>query len=98
MAEFAVALPAVAAVILLGAAGLGAAALQVRTQDAAADAARLLARGESDARISAAVEATAPGAAWSGSDRGDLVCATVSARASLPLSVSATSCALAGGG
>ena len=50
VAEFAVALPAVALVLLLGAGALGACAQQVRLQDAAADAARLVARGESDAR------------------------------------------------
>ena len=40
VAEFAVALPAVVLVVLLGVGALGASATQVRLQDAAADAAR----------------------------------------------------------
>ncbi|NNH05284.1 hypothetical protein HLA99_15670, partial [Microbacterium ulmi] len=45
-AEFAIALPAVGLVLLLGAGALAAGATTVRLQDAAADAARLAARGE----------------------------------------------------
>ena len=56
VAEFAVALPAVALVLLLGAGSLGACARQVRLQDATADAARLVARGESEARGWAAID------------------------------------------
>ena len=99
VAEFAVALPAVAVVVLLGAASLGACAQQVRLQDAAADAARLVARGESDARAGAVVASAVPGAAVVIDRRGDLVCVTASASASrvLPVGLSASSCALAGG-
>ncbi|MGW9112539.1 TadE family type IV pilus minor pilin [Microbacterium sp. NPDC055683] len=97
-AELAVALPAVVLVTALGIAGLGAASLQVRLQDAAADAARLIARGEDEGRA-AGVVATA-GGALSIAHQGDLVCATARADArigSLAVPLAATSCALAGG-
>ncbi|HWM15163.1 MAG TPA: TadE family type IV pilus minor pilin [Microbacterium sp.] len=97
VAEFAIALPAVALVLLMGAGALSTCAQQVRLQDAAADAARLSARGESDARARAAVSAAVPGAAVDIGARGDLVCVTASANSSLPITLSATSCALAGG-
>lgn len=100
-AELALALPAVALTLLLGAGALGAAAQQVVLQDAVADAARLLGRGESEAAAHAVVAASAGGASTSSEARGDLVC--VSARLdaqigrliSIPLS--ASSCALSGG-
>ncbi len=97
VAEFAVALPAVAVVLLLGAAALGACAQQVRLQDAAADAARLAGRGESDGRVTGIVAEIGGAAAID--RRGDLVCVTASSPG--PLSVgalAATSCALSGGG
>lgn len=96
-AEFAVTLPAVILVVLFGVGALGAGARQVRLQDASADAARLVARGESSDRA-AAVVAAAGGTAVI-EPRGDLVCVTASAPASLPglPPSSATSCALAGG-
>ena len=46
-AELALAIPAVVLTLLLGVGALGAAAQQVALQDATADAARLLGRGES---------------------------------------------------
>ena len=100
-AELALALPAVALTLLLGAGALGAAAQQVALQDAVADAARLLGRGESDAAAHAALAASAVDARMSSEPRGDLIC--VSARfdaqigriISIPLS--ASSCALSGG-
>jgi Flp pilus assembly protein TadG len=98
VAEFAVALPAVALVLFLGAGSLGACARQVRLQDAAADAARLVARGEAEARAWAAIDAAVPGASATTARRGDLVCVTATSSASLlPLTLSATSCALDGG-
>jgi Flp pilus assembly protein TadG len=97
VAEFAIALPAVALVLLLGAGTLGACARQVRLQDAAADAARLVARGEDDARAEATVAVAVPGAAVAIDRRGDIVCVTATAAGSLPVTLSATSCALAGG-
>ncbi|GAA2008691.1 Flp pilus assembly protein TadG [Microbacterium ulmi] len=95
-AEFAIALPAVGLVLLLGAGALAAGATTVRLQDAAADAARLAARGESDARAVAAVADAVPGARTHLEQRADLVCVTASA-ASMLGDVSASSCALAGG-
>lgn len=99
VAEFAIALPAVALVLILSGAALGACAKQVRLQDAAADAARLVARGESEGRAQAAVLLAAPDAGFSVAHRGDLVCVTASTESTgvLPLAQSATSCALAGG-
>lgn len=97
-AEFAVVLPAIVLVLLLGVGALGAGARQVRLQDAAADAARLVARGEDPGRAHAVV-----GSAGGTADiepRGDLVCVTARAPSvpALPLPpLSATSCALAGG-
>lgn len=100
-AELALALPAVVLTLLLGAGALGAAAQQVALQDAVADAARLLGRGESDAAAHAAVSASAGDAHMSSEARGDLVCVTAQLDArvgrliSIPLS--ASSCALSGG-
>lgn len=100
-AELALALPAVVLTLLLGVGALGAAAQQVSLQDAVADAARLLGRGESDVAARAAVAATADGARVSSESRGEFIC--VSARIdaqigrliSIPLT--ASSCALSGG-
>ncbi|MCX6502734.1 MAG: hypothetical protein NT132_10100 [Microbacterium sp.] len=97
-AEFAVALPAVVLVIALGAAALSAGARQVRLQDAAADAARLLARGDDDGRAQAVIGAAVTDAAMSVDHPGDLVCVTATAPAGLPgITVRVRSCALAGG-
>ena len=98
-AEFAVALPAIMVVLMLGAGALGAGARHVRLQDAAADAARLVARGEPSARASATVTAGVSGAAVEVAHRGDLVCVSASAPAfgAVPVMLTATSCALAGG-
>lgn len=94
-AEFAIALPALMLVLACCLAGLQVAVTQVRLQDAAAAAARSLARGESAAVAARLV----PGATVSRNGEGDLVCATLSARAVglIPLELRATSCALGGG-
>lgn len=97
VAEFAVALPAVALVLLLAVGATAAGARHVRLQDAVADAARLAARGEPDARVYAAVSAGVPGADAEIAGREDLVCVSASAPAVLALRVQATGCALAGG-
>jgi len=99
VAEFAVALPAVVLVLVLGVGALGASARHVRLQDAAADAARLAARGESAARVAAVVDGAVAGAVGTTERRGELVCVTASAPAGppLPLTLTATSCALADG-
>lgn len=98
VAEFAVALPAVVLVLLLGAGSLGACARQVRLQDAVADAARLVARGEPESRAWSVISAAVPGASLAAEHRADLVCVTASSAAPLlPVTLRATSCALAGG-
>ncbi|TDN92110.1 TadE family type IV pilus minor pilin [Microbacterium sp. BK668] len=98
VAEFAVALPAVALVLLFGLGALSAGARQVRLQDAAADAARLVARGEPDAAAGAVVSRAVPGATAAVHPAGDLVCVTATASAGVAaLELSATSCALGGG-
>lgn len=97
-AEFAVVVPAVVLVMLLCAATLTGAARQVRLEQAVAQAARLAARGEDDARVWGA--AAALGGTVSVRDDGDLVCATATAppAVALPLPpLRASSCALSGG-
>lgn len=96
-AEFAIALPAIGLVLLLGCGSLATASRHVRLQDAAADAARLAARGEPLDRIVSVVVATAPDASVDLEHRGELICATVTAPAALPMSLVASSCALEGG-
>ena len=94
-AEFAIALPAVMVVLACCLSGLQVAGTQLRLQDAAAAAARSLARGE-PASVAALLM---PGATVSRHTDGDLVCATATVRAAglLPLVLRATSCALGGG-
>ena len=100
-AELALALPAVVLTLLLGAGALGAASRQVALQDAVADAARLLGRGESAAAAEAAVAASASGAGVSSAHQGDLVCVTarldVAVGAVINVPLHASSCALDGG-
>ena len=94
-AEFAAAVPAVVLVLALSLAGLQIAGQQLRLQDAAADASRSIARG-GDSAAAAQV-----GASVAVSHSGDLVCARLSARspagALFGLTLTASSCALAGG-
>ena len=98
VAEFAVAFPAVALVVLFGVGALAAGATHVRLQDAAADAARIVARGEPHAAATRAVTDAVSGAAASVEQRGDLVCVTVTAPSGIiAVTLSARSCALAGG-
>jgi hypothetical protein len=102
-AEFAVVLPAVLVVLLIGVGALHAAARAVQLQDAAADAARLAGRGQPD-EAAGVVSRAVPDASTSVEDRGDLVCVTSSAPAPvLPLlsllpPLTASACALGGGG
>lgn len=100
-AELALALPAVVLALLLGAGALGAASRQVALQDASADAARLLGRGEGAGAAEHVVHVAVPGAGMSSSRTGDLVCVTASAEASVGalvrLPLRASSCALDGG-
>ena len=97
VAEFAVALPAIVLVLVLGVGALAGAARHVRLQDAVADAARLSARGESDQRARDAVSAAVAGASVEIVPRGDLVCVSASASALFGFRIEATGCALGGG-
>lgn len=99
-AEFAVALPAVVLVLAACLGGLGLALAQVRAQDTAADAARVLGRGESVASARTIVASSVPNATLTTSNEGELVCARVEIEhrlVGIPLRVAARSCALAGG-
>lgn len=100
-AELAVALPAALIAIALGIGALSAAATQVSLQDAAADSARLLGRGESAARAAGAVRDAVGGASSASRTAGDLVCVTASLDMRIGRLISvplrASSCALAGG-
>lgn len=99
-AELAVALPAVVLVLAACLGGLGLGLAQLRAQDAAADAARLLGRGETIASATAIVSRSASGASLSMTEEGELVCARVEVEhrvLGVPLRVSARSCALDGG-
>ncbi|MGN6272672.1 MAG: TadE family type IV pilus minor pilin [Protaetiibacter sp.] len=101
-AEFAVALPAVALVLAVCVGAVGVGSQQVRLQDAAADAARGLGRGESPTSAQTRAARAAPGSALSSWNAGDLVCVRLSAGASGPagvagLTLAAESCAVSGG-
>ena len=98
VAEFAVAFPAVALVLLFGVGALAAGARSVRLQDAAADAARLVGRGEPTEAAARVVSAAVAGASAAVEQTGDLVCVTATAPAGIAaVTISARSCALAGG-
>lgn len=93
-AEFAIALPAAVLVLALGTAVLAACGHQIRLQDAAADAARLAGRGETDR--GAALVADVGGTVVV-SRGNELVCVTATASAGAPLigvELRARSCAL----
>jgi len=96
-AEFAAVVPAIVLVLAFCLAGLQIAGQQLRLQDAAADVSRSIARGGGSGA------AGQVGAAVSVSQNGDLVCARLSARSRSPagtlfgFTLSASSCALAGG-
>ncbi len=99
-AEIAVALPAVIVVLAACLGGLGLASAQLRAQDAAADAARLLGRGEPLAAAEQLVARSVAGAALVISRPSGLVCASVVVEQRLllvPLRVAGSSCALDGG-
>ncbi len=101
-AEFAVAMPAVLLVLAAALGGVQVAGLQLRAQDAAADAARSYARGDSGGVVAARLARQVPGAGVTRQARGDLVCARVTATPAGPIArfgirVIATSCALTGG-
>ena len=96
-AETAIAIPAVVLVLVASLQGLGAATLLLRAQDAAADAARSLARGDPDGVAAAQIAAAVPGGRLRAEGSGGMVCATVSVRPrilSIPIELDARSCAL----
>jgi len=97
-AEFAVALPALVLVLVAALAGTGVAALQVRAEDAAADAARILGRGEAGGAVARHLREQLPGAAWSSSTRDGMVCVRVHVTGAGPAAmfgeIGASSCAL----
>lgn len=95
-------LPAVLAVLALGLGAVQTAAQQVRLTDAAADAARAVARGETAGSAAALARRHVAGARLSTSASGDLVCASLTASASglggsLRIPLAASACARAGG-
>lgn len=99
-AELAVGLPVI--VLVLGAClgGLGVATAQLRAHDAAADAARLLGRGEPLARAEQLVARTVPDGRVVVSRPDELVCVTVAVDQRVllvPMVVSGRSCALDAG-
>lgn len=99
-AEFAVVVPAVVLLIALTVGGLSAAGRQVRLEQGAAQAARLVARGEDAGRAAGIVAAVAGGGVDAVTTEGDLVCVTASAPAGVPLPLPplrARSCALSEG-
>jgi Flp pilus assembly protein TadG len=101
-AEFAVVVPAVLLVLATMLGGVQAAGLQLRLQDAAADAARALGRGEHAAAVASRSAEQVAGAVLASELRGDLVCARLTAvpagpAAVLGLRLTASSCALGGG-
>ena len=102
-AEFAAAVPAVILLLACSLVCVQLASQQVLLQDAAADAARALGRGEPTAAAAAHVTRAVPGARLAAGTAGEVVCATVTAtpRGSIATLLGATlrarSCALAGG-
>ena len=95
------ALAGVLLALLLGAGALGAAAQQVSLQDASADAARLLGRGEDAGAAAGVIGAAVPGAGMTQHARGDLVCVTATSEFTvgrvIRVPLRASSCALSGG-
>ncbi len=95
-AEFAVAVPAILIVLVLGVGALGAGAGAVRAQQAAADAARLLGRGEDEGRAFDLIARA--GATGTVERRDGLVCVTASVPVVTGLpEMSVRACALDGG-
>ena len=99
VAEFAVALPAVLLVLVAMLGGVQLGTLQLRLQDASADAARALGRGDPASTVAARLARQVPTARWSTSRSAGLICAHLIATATAPagllgLRVEAMSCAL----
>lgn len=86
-AEFALAFPAVLGVLALLLGGVQVAALQVRAQDAAADAARGLGRGDGAGAVTSRLAAQVPGATLRTWTEGDLRCVRVEVAPTGPVAV-----------
>lgn len=98
-AEFAVALPAVVAVIALCVGALSTVGRQVRLEQAVAQAARLVARGDTEERARGVVARIAGTGEVSFGHDGDLLCVTARITPPAPFpALHAQSCALAGDG
>lgn len=100
-AEFAVALPAVALVLAVCLGGIAAGAQSLRLQDAAADAARALGRGDGSDAAAADAARSAPGSTMITWSEGRLVCVRLESAVPGPLGagglrLAAKSCAAAG--
>jgi len=95
-AEFAAVIPAVLLVLLLCLGGVQVSGQQVRLADAAAQAARSLARGDGLVHATALARQLVGGAIVTADQRGDAVCARLSAPGALGITVTAASCALGG--
>ena len=95
-AEFAAVVPAVLLVLLLCLGGVQVSGQQVRLADAAAQAARSLARGDGLVHATALARQLIGGAIVTADQRGDAVCARLSAPGALGITVTAASCALGG--
>ncbi|MDQ0895292.1 Flp pilus assembly protein TadG [Agromyces ramosus] len=99
-AEFAVALPAIALVLAACLASVQLVAEQVRLTDAAADAARALGRGETEAVAAAIADRITGGAALAVSAEAPFVCVTLSSAGDgflAAIELRAESCAVSGG-
>lgn len=100
-AEFAVVLPAIVALLALCLGGLQAGAVQLRMQDAVADAARALGRGETAEVAAERAARQLTGVELSSWRDGELVCARLDRSAQIgngiPIPLSASGCALADG-
>lgn len=100
-AEFATVIPAVLLVLACCLGAVQLATQQLRLQDAAAAAARGLARGEAAGGTAARVAQLVPGASFVRNDHGGMVCVRLASPASSGLfaavTVQAASCALAAG-
>jgi hypothetical protein len=96
-------MPAVLIVLLACLGALQVAGLQLRLQDASADAARAVSRGDPASAVAAQLEGVVPGARLAVAHRGSAICADliVSAPAGVAalagITVRASSCALGGG-
>ena len=102
-AEFAALVPAVLLVLAFCLGGVQVVGQQLRLTDAAADAARSLARGDGQSRAAARVRISVGGARMTSHWQGDFVCVRLTSAAAfgpaaaLGMTVAAQGCALGGG-